>query len=192
MIEEFGRDPVCTTEAAKRCSVKIVPPSVFDSSNRQCSLDERVFATLEEKRPSWPTPGPAAYRMAPLSWLSALQVDGDWDLLQRRWLTILMRPMTIAYHKIDKTPMFVLRVTREGFLYWRASLRQDPANGGFVEVILAPPQPDRRVLSSHVVTDAKDWKVAPVKASCHRLSGGSQQLIPSESCCWRWVPLRSF
>lgn len=124
VLADHDLTPVAVTAAARTVSATAVPKAAFHYTDGSCTVTDAEFQDLCAEKPTWPSINPESMSKNGLRWRLAVSVAGDWAKVEAAWLSALVQPGFVVYHRTEKTPFLVIQSCQHGFLCCRAPIRK--------------------------------------------------------------------
>ena len=127
LILENDCQEVKVTETARSAAGAKVPGSTHVAGGEGFSMGSNTLATLGGKA-DWPTLSPTAWRRVPCAWRCYRELGGDWQKVQKAWLSQLAQPGMLLHcsdvAENNKTASLILGTTEYGALVWDMELKK--------------------------------------------------------------------
>jgi hypothetical protein len=120
-LGEYDRKALAITPAAKlaAATAEKVTAKICDGNQGVFSLGEEVLKELGQESTDWVSQAPQTAMLRPAAWLAALDAKGEWEPLEKAWLSLLLTKGALLYDATKKRASLVFKVTQYGVFTWQ-------------------------------------------------------------------------
>ena len=125
---DFDRECAPVTAVARSAAVEL-PKNMFAHEKGSLSIGDEQLEDLCSDQPHWANHNAANYKESALQTLVTVKTNGDWNVLSKVVMSLLMVPGSFVKHP-DGPMMLVVSATPFGFIGYRCSYKKQ--NNDFV------------------------------------------------------------
>ena len=120
---DFGRPNLEISRTAKSASIKALPKNLFVAEAGASTLTPEQLKDLASEKPNWPNHNARNHKNAALQTLAMVQAKGDWGVLSKVWLSLLLIPGSYVMQTGGRASL-VLATTPFGFVGFKCQVKK--------------------------------------------------------------------
>ena len=106
-LADFDRPALRITPSARLASDGKVDASLFEYTDKDCSIDEHAFKSLTARNPAYPTQATMTEAISPIATSLMVKCAGDWAQISLGFYSALAQPGALLRNATDKKPRLV-------------------------------------------------------------------------------------
>lgn len=153
-------------------TAKAFPREAFVGDAGQFSLGEEAKASLT-KDTDWVSHSAPGFAMLGMLWSSMLKIGGDYRLLPKVWLSLVLTPGSVVKRVSAPELFYVLATSQHGAFVWKVH----HASAGGALILRFSHSGEGRLWEHLLVTDYSQWQAVEVEALPPHQSGRAHEQL---------------